>query len=698
MKRSSFAATATTSPFNFAACSNVDSTVIKSDNDIKTINDFKSRYPNFYANHGKCATSPDVANINNIFSDVLTTNCKSKNGTLSEGDGYNYYKVHQVYSEFFKHPLMCLSSLGTLVQDDPQFLLYMLSYSFGFSKNMLEFIRLNNPGVYTATLDIAISYFKVVGPILSSRQSASESISINQANLKTVLDYEIQYMADPLTISIYYDLYRRFQGIVEDRFSGLKLITTSIVGYTTKVNGTIQGVIESLMGNTVLDLSSSHYTSNLNAKITKIYSYNKTMTEVFNSLLHIFDTDLNKSLIDMNKNIGNKRFLENVAEDQLIMDFSDFAVKMAKDEYQSTYDMFSDTIKNANMESTFFYFAMLGVLHSHALGRMLIQILDDIKRDPSDYFNSDGTVKSVNGTDISKVLDDVFVKSGGMVKIYKRGSAGMIKYMNYLNNYLLGMISTNANTGTLLRILSLPNTATIEDIYNTIYIKLVYQVRQLCNTYIVTTPDITLGNDPLEIYDFPYDFRTFLASVRNKKNLLKTISNVQNMEALLNMAKSGMVRTSTTPARISASTFGRISKSRFGEVDDENVQDSDDATYSNNLILLERKLNKVSPDVESIRTLVTETNNITSQPLYSYGIILSHINTLIEKLNDGITDSNLKIQLLSNRDTAAPDPVLTAPTVVAVKQDNNLSLYLLILLIVLIGLFILINFMNKKKY
>jgi hypothetical protein len=349
-------------------------------------------------------TSP-AASIANAFS---VASCPIPNGDLT--DGYNYYQVNQVYPTFFQNPRACLGSIGPLVKRDPQFLLYMLSYSFGFSKNMMVFIRQNNESVFQATLKIATLYFQIVGsknatPPVEFKPTDQELAIITDGTLKSVLQYRVEYVSDLITLSMYYDLYRRFQGIIEDclieKYKPSGIVST---GKTKDVNKSIQDIISAIMGNATLNLG----TSDLGKKFSAISEYSKKMHDTFNGLLNIFKTNLKNNVKTINSNLTNKQFMESVATDQLTIDFANFKVKLASDVYPNAYEAFKDTISNANIESTYLYFCMLSVLYSHATGNMFMDILKDIDENVSLYFNFDGTFKTGNNMTIQQVMNNIF--------------------------------------------------------------------------------------------------------------------------------------------------------------------------------------------------------------------------------------------------------------------------------------------------
>jgi len=638
--------------------------------------------------------SNSINKVKQRFAEVVSNNCATPNGNLSDGDGYNYYKVRQVYPEFFQNPRACLTSLGSLVKQDRQFLLFMLSYSFGFSKNMMQFIKENNSTVFNNTLNVATLYFQVVGPKNAEPKEVDftptpEDLAIlTNGTLANVLNYQIEYVSDIITLSMYYDLYRRFQGIVEDCFveNFIGIVST---GKTIMVNKSIEDIIAAIMGNATLNLEPSDSSQ----KFANINNYANKLHSSFNSLLNIFESNLSNNVTMINQNITNKQFLESVPTNQFIINFTTFKQKLAADVYPNAYEGFKDAIGNANLESTYLYFCMLSVLYGHAVGRFFMQIAVDMENKSSDYFNNDGTLKSVNNTDIEQLLISNFTGTNGIVNVYEKYASNTLQYMNYLNNYLLGLINTNANKSSLLDLLGLPSGATTEQIINTIYIKLIYQVRQLCNTYIVTTEKCTLSNDPIELYDFPYDFTTFFESINNKLVVLRKRISVDIIRGVI--AKTVGKRNSTTTIQ-GMEGFIRISKSRFG-AESQLPQQEIEALYAYYLVQLLDKVVNNKTDVSGITTLVSKINSSSSN--LNYNTILSSINSAI------IATGNTTIPLLTVSSITSP-PMSAVAVGDAGRSGRsgssgtltNMLMYSVLAIFVLIVLILIFNYLKKKKY
>ena len=334
---------------------------------------------------------------------------------------------------------------------------------------------------------------------------------------------------------------------------------------------------------------------------------------------------------------------------------------------------------------------MLSVLYSHAVGRLFMEIVADMENKSSDYFNNDRTLKSVNNTNIEQILISNFVETNGIINVYEKYASNTVQYMNYLNNYLLGLINTNANKSSLLDLLGLLSGATTEQVINTIYIKLIYQVKQLCNTYIVTTDTCTLSNDPIEIYDFPYDFTTFLDSLNNKLDVLRKRISADIIRGVI--AKS--IGTTSTPQGTEG--FRRISKSRFG-AEYQLPQQAIEALSAYYLVQLLDKVINSKGDITGITALVSKINasSVTSNSTY---------NTMISTINSGISAIGNSIPLLTVSSITSPPMSAVAVGDAGSSGSSgssgtltNMLMYSVLAIFVLIVLILIFNYLKKKKY
>jgi len=205
-----------------------------------------------------------------------------------------------------------------------------------------------------------------------------------------------------------------------------------------------------------------------------------------------------------------------------------------------------------------------------------------------------------------------------------------------------------------------------------------------------------LSNDPLEIYDFPYDFNTFLTSLNNKLAFLKTKISADVIRGVI-ASSVGKMGTPGTEG------FRRISKSRFGE-DNMVSQESIDTQYAFNLVLLKDKLSQQNPVVADIIALVNQINTADVSSKLNYNIVLSGLNATISR--KGLTG----VPLLNISATATTSPLIAAgatattrPLIYAGGAGSSgdlvkVLMYSVLAIFVLIVLIFIFNYLKKKKY
>jgi hypothetical protein len=651
-----------------------------------------------------------INNLTRLFHSLIPGECMFKNDTLL--DGYNYYQVYQVYTGFFTHRQLCLFSLGDHVEKDRQFLLFILSYFFGFSKELMEYIKKDNETVYNNLLKIATLYIKTYAPRRAYKgifvnQKQPDISALTDGSFESVLNYDI---AGNVMLGFYSSILKGFQSCMEDSLlNTYKPQNITSKNISSQISEKTNGIINSIIGNTTLDLTSTDSTT----KLTNIYNYKTTVFNAFNNLLNIFNTENSNNITNIISNRENKDYLENLATTQFNIEF--LLNRTTQRSYNSYSDVVIDIFTNGNIETSILFFCKINAICFIAVQNILGPLILDISTNISDYVNNDGTFKStIFNRETITLKNTIISLIRYIVDLYKNYYSKLIDYMNYLNNYILGIQLTGAKTTTIIELLSLPSNSNIDVIRDNIYIKLIQQVQTMCNTSVLVGGIETgkISTDPFELYDFPHDFNSFTKSLENKLDLLRNMFSedfynnyFDNLKGFNNNTTN--TGTKDTPKQTASnvgnmykisdditskqgfSNFRKISKSKFGV--DSLTTSVNDSKYSYNLSLLLTKLYGNSPDVASIRTLVNETNNLSVSSKYDYSSIISNINTKIGNLN--ANNNTLAIELL--RTTIPASTAGTAGTT-GTTGTNNLTMYL-IPLVVLIGLIILFYLMSKKN-
>jgi len=496
------------------------------------------------------------------------------NGTLSDGDGYDYYKVHQVYTGFFKNSELCLKSLGTLVERDRQFLLFILSYFNGFSKEFMEYIEKDNNTVYENLLKIAIIYIKTYAPTRAYKNASftllpsSETLALTDGSLQSVLDYDITPGSSIIVLGMYKSVLNKFQERVEEcLLRDYKLVGVTSKNRTSQIRTDRENQIKKITGDITLDLTSHDSTT----KLTNIYNYRNSVFNAFNNILSLFNTNtqdiLNTLSNDQTSVQTKKNYIESLATTQLNIDLGRFNERLGgSNAYKSASEMYIDIITNGNIQTSFFYFCLINVIYYDAIGSIFIKLNNDLMENGSDYFNSDGTPKSIiiNGETIT--LKSMFLSLySGIINLFQNYYNKLIKYMSYLSIYLLGIQTTGADTTTITNLLSLPSGYALEKIRNNIYIKLIKQIQIISYSSGSTGESCGLSVDPFEMYDFAYDFDSYLKYLENALYSLQTQYSPEIFSNYLDLVVEG-IRTNSNnipKKKNSQNNFIIIIKSNF---------------------------------------------------------------------------------------------------------------------------------------
>ena len=708
MKKSSFEVTAQPVAFDYAKCISPNSnSTITSDANINNLNDFKSRYPYFFNsvisklsyngygtdcldNTSKMGLSTEqrakLEAIKGKFDNIIPDAGKcGPIGTLT--NGYDVREVRQVYKNFFVNPQLCLFYLGTLVENDQQFLFYILESLLGISKPMLDYLRDSDNAVYGSLLKIATLYIKTVSGQFVYETNAKIVVTAEQKRILTdgtldiFLNKIIDVSEEPMILAYYSDVLSRFQSLVEDCFVETYKIEKKW-NKTLEHSKTIIDVYKKVIVVAELNITST----NLRDKITRIINHKKSLFDKFDSLISIFNNELSAKLTELNRNKRNRDYIQNLAASQFYV--IDNAREIQR-EMGASFDfnsLFVRALGSGNLQVGYYVFCILIQLYISSVYDMLIDMYADMATKEYLYYNSDGSpiiVTLMNGetTNIDSLLKSIIESVGSHIYgIYFSISS---KYLNYINNYLLGLKRTGANRSAITALLSLPEDAKFSHIRDNMYVSLVHRAQQMSNAYMLMAQTCSLSADPAELYDFPHDFKSLTNSFKNKYEIIISPSTPLFALTTVNQfARNGN----------NIDTFRNISrfssKSNFGE--DEFTASLNNALYSHELTSLEDQLSSASPDITTIRALVAMINATTDTSGVDYTNDINNINTKIGLLNTasvGVPD----IGLLGVPD-ATTDTTATPST-----SDNNLTMYL-IPLVILIGLIILFYLMNKKKY
>jgi hypothetical protein len=713
MKKSSFI-NAQSLEFDYGGCIISDNkSSIKSNDRIKSLNDFKSRYPFFYdsvisklAYNGNGPSCLDTKNTNlateqldqlnmikGKFDEIIPKIGKcGPNGTLT--NGYDINEVRTVYKDFFTHPQLCLFSLGALVENDPQFLLFILDSLFGISKPMLEYLRLSDKAVYDSFLQVAVLYIQTVSGNFPYQGNSSAPITVEQkgilydGTLNVFLNKIIDIKEEPMILGFYSDILSRFQSLVEDCF-----VTTYKID--KKWNKTIEHskTIIDLYKKVALIDAINITTTDLKSIFTNILNYKNAIFSKFDILVNIFRTNLNDKLTELFRNKGNINYINKTARSQFF--WLNTARSIQKEMASKPIDynnLFVRSLGSENLQLAYTLFCILISLYLSSVYQMIGDVVTDAYTRKYLYYNSDGSPiqTTIDGTsmDIELLLKNIVGST--MSHIYTIYYSSTVDYLNYINNYLLGIYSNGAENQSIASLLGLPADARLGVIRDNMYVALVHRSMYMGNAYMLVAQSCTLSTDPAELYDFPHNFETFVTSMQNKLAITQAASIPLFIVTLENQFDNH---------GNSAAGFRNISrfssKSNFGE--DEFSTSINNATYSGNLTSLADELSKNSPVLTTIRKLVADINNSTGTSESDYTIEIFDINTKIGILNAGNIDS-LKIDLIMvpGGTTSTTFPTSTAfPT--STPSTNNMSMYL-IALVILIGLIIIFYLMSKKKY
>jgi len=319
-----------------------------------------------------------------------------------------------------------------------------------------------------------------------------------------------------------------------------------------------------------------------------------------------------------------------------------------------------------------------------------IDFLADIYSDyivHTDQYVKDGKNISVrvNGevTNIDILLENLI--NGGISHVLRIYYSTSIDYLNYMNNYLLGVKLTHASMDELTSGLSMPANSTFEKIRNSMHTIFIHVTQQQANAYSLITPVNALSFDTTDVFDFPHDFDSLVASLKNKLILAESfpISTKYLIDMIYEYTNDG----NNTDRFKNISRFLRTSKSSFGI--DSIEKSTNDATYSHNLVSLTHELSVVSrPNIAKIKQLVTKINTTKDTSELDYITVLQSNNTKIAILNASLESSDA-IPLL-----IIPGHTSSAPTDNPKKKGIPV---LLIFFILIMALFIISYFMSKKN-
>ena len=716
MKKSSFGSYVVPQPlsFNYNECVKPGhNSTITSDANINSMDDFKSRYPYFfnsvisklsYNGYGKdCLDSetgltPDkvaqLAAIKGKFDQIIPD--AGKCGPIGPPltNGYDVREVRKVYKNFFVNPQLCLFYLGTLVANDQQFLFYILESLMGISKPMLDYLQASDNEFYKSLLKVAVLYIKttsgnfVYGSNSKVDVTPQELVILTDGTLDTLLNKIIDVSDDPLILAYYSDVLSRFQSLVEDCF--LKTYP-NIYTADKKRNKTLEHskTILDTYKKVILIAELNITTSSLRDKLTRIINHKNSLLDKFDSLISKFNNQLSTKSTELNRNKRNRDYIQNLAKSQFYV--IDNVLKLQR-ELGASFDfnrLFVRTLGSGNLQVGYYVFCILIQLYLSGVYDMIGDIYADMSTKQYLYYNSDNSpiIITVDGksTDIETLIKSIV--SDTTSHIYGIYYSISSKYLNYINNYLLGLKRTGANRDSITSLLSLPADAKLAQIRDNMYVSLVHRAQQMSNAYMLMAQTCSLSADPAELYDFPHNFKSLTNSFKNKYEVAQ--------------ASSTTLFLLTTENQFAAngnSGFRNISrfsnKSNFGE--DEFTASLNNALYSHELTELEDQLSSTSPDIPTIRALVAMINGTTDTSGMDYTDIINNINTKIGLLNTvsiGLPDIGLIGATTDTTDTTDTTATQATPS----TSDNNLTMYL-IPLVILIGLIILFYLMNKKKY
>jgi hypothetical protein len=235
---------------------------------------------------------------------------------------------------------------------------------------------------------------------------------------------------------------------------------------------------------------------------------------------------------------------------------------------------------------------------------MIGDIYADVTTNKLLYYNSDNSPISVNvngtSTNLDSLLEDIITES--ISKIFGTYYEKTFSYLIYINNFLLGLKRTGASRNNITSLLNLSPDAKFSHIRDNMYTHLVYKAQLMSNAYSLMSQTYSLSTDPVELYDFPHNFKTLTESLLNKYTVLQANSTIIFALAIANQS-----------ANMGSSTFSNISrfssKSNFGE--NSFTRSLNNGKYSHNLSALTDELSISPPDLASIKTLLAETNSIT---------------------------------------------------------------------------------------